>query len=511
MTMRLNPKTFSSVFALVALAPAASLAQDAAPEDAADATLPEGEGQPEAPAAEEQPAETPPAETPAAETPPPAGEPEEAPPEEAVAPPAPAPAEPAPAPEPEAPTLLPLKVGTDTWSRFEYRDKYTELGVARPRFVDGDSVFFRARMSVETNPLKLTDSINAVAYLAPQASGVMGTQGVGGTVGEAALGIYEGYFKIQGKKLTGKVGRFAMNYGDALVIGNLDWHQAGRAFDGAHFSYKAGKANIDAFATLTSEGYPAQSEPFFVGDSYFFGLYAQLGKLLSESLELDLYALGKATAATDIVTDATTTPPTTLHKDGGTFATLGARVKQKVGLIDYRVEAGLQAGKVPGPATPALDRFAYQASGELGLSPVPQFRVSVGGELASGDDPTTADKNEGYEELYPTTHKWLGLTDVIGVRTNIVSANVKLTGKITDTTMLSLDGHLFSRLEEAGLGRSPDATSDLAGYEINAQVMQKIGQYAYARGLYGVFLTNEDHYGTSETPQFVEIQAGLKF
>ncbi len=40
---------------------------------------------------------------------------------------------------------------------------------------------------------------------------------------------------------------------------------------------------------------------------------------------------------------------------------------------------------------------------------------------------------------------------------------------------------------------------------------KKIGSAAYVRGLYGIFLPNEGHYGTDKAMHFTEVQAGLKF
>src|SRR5690606_31116648 len=283
-----------------------------------------------------------------------------------------------------------------------------------------DRTVYRARLTFQTNPLELTDGITGHVYFAPQASGTWGTVGVDGTIGEAALGIYEGYFMLKGKVLEGKVGRFAMNYGEAGTIGNLDWHEAGRAFDGAHFRVKAGKANVDLFLTQQAEGWPVINQDFLGGDAYFWGAYAELGPAIVEGLGLDVFALGKSAAATDI-TDATT--GTVTHKDGATFMTFGGRAKQKISVFDYRVEGGVQVGKAVGPATAAVDRVAYQVNGDLGVAPIKQLHLAVGGAVASGDDATTTDVNEAYDELYPTTHKWLGLMDVIGFRTNILSGN----------------------------------------------------------------------------------------
>ena len=469
--------------------------EEAAPEETAE-PAPEEEAAPPAEAeTAPEPAEE---EAPLAEEPEPEPEPE-------VATPAPAPAAEAP-----APSLSPLKVGTDVWSRFEYRENYFENGVSRARFQEGDQTVFRTRLTIETAPLKLTEKVTGLVYFAPQASGNWGTQGASG-IGEANLGIYEGYFKIAGPVLEGKVGRFALNYGDAAVLGNLDWHQAGRAFDGAHFRVKAGKANVDLFLTQQAEGFPQTSSinDFMEGDAYLWGAYAELGAAITDGLALDLYALGKSAANRRELDPATGAEIS--HTDAATFMTFGARAKQKIGMFDYRVEGGIQVGKAQVPLAEAIDKFAYQVNGEVGVAPVEQFHIALGGAVASGDDPETTDKDESYDELYPTTHKWLGLMDVIGFRTNILSANLTADAKITDSTMVQVAAHIFQRMEENGLGRTPDATSDYAGTEVNAQLTQKIGGPAHVRGLYGIFLPNSDHYASDEVLYYTEIQAGLKF
>ena len=461
----------------------------------------------QAPAAPPPAAESPPSAPVAEPAPPPTPAPEVAPPPVATAA---TPPPPAVEPEAPAPSLLPVKLGTDVWSRFEVRENYDKLGVSRGRFQEGDETFFRARLTLESNALQLTDGATGLVYFAPQATGIWGTQGLGGTVGEASLGIYEAYFKLATPSLAVKAGRFALNYGDALVIGNLDWHQSGRAFDGAHLRYSFGKASVDAFVTQLSDGWPGLNKTFLIGDNYFWGLYGQFGELLAEGLALDVYALGKSAAATDVPVDPTDPTLGTAHVDGATFVTLGARAKQKLDAFDYRIEAGLQVGKTPARSAP-LNKLAYQADVEAGYAPVKGFHLALNGAIASGDGDATDDADNAWDELYPTTHKWFGLTDVIGLRTNVMSLNLKLSGNVTASTTATLDAHVFARPQSNGLGRAPDANSDLAGYELDAQLIQKIGKYAGVRGLYCVFIPNKDYYGSDKLAHFFELQAGLKF
>lgn len=413
------------------------------------------------------------------------------------------------APPPE-PSLSPLKIGTSTFSRFEYRENYDELGVSRPRFNEGDTTVFRARLTFQTAELDL-GGIKGSIYFAPQASGSWGTSGSGGTVGEANVGIYEGYFKLAGEHLSFKAGRFAMNYGEALVIGNLDWHQSGRAFDGAMFTAKAGKATIDAFFTQTAEGWPTQGQPFFAGDAFFWGAYGTLGPAITEGFDLDVYALGRTWGASNTTTDDGMGGTVTTHRDAATFVTIGARVKQKLGVFDYRAEADLQVGKTQNTAGgDALEKMAYQGDLELGVAPVEAFRLALGGAFASGNKADSTDKDESYDELFPTTHKWLGLMDVIGFRTNVAAAIVKAQVNFTKTFGLNVDGHLFWRPEDGGLGRVNNDNA-FAGAEIDAGLAKKIGKYSLVRGLYGIFIPGSDHYASNVAAHYVEIEGGLRF
>ncbi len=491
----------------------AALGQEEAPAEAPAEEVPAAEPTEEPPAEETATEEATAAEADASEEAPEEVAPAEPPAPEAVVESTEEAADAAAAEAPAAPpSLLPLTVGTSTWSRFESREGYAALGVARPRFSEGEAVVFRANLSIATNPLDLGDGITGQVKFTPQASGVWGTSGLGGTVGEANVGIYEGYFKFAGARAELKGGRFMMNYGEALIIGNLAWHQSARAFDGVHAKYKMNKGYLDAFATQVASGWGTVADPFLAGDTYFWGLYSGIGGYLAEGMDLDLYLLGLSAAATEGLVDAASGD--TYQRDGATLFTLGARAKQKLGIFDYRVEADLQFGESAGlysgdTVAEAVSTLAYQAEAEIGFSFTPKIRLGFGGLIASGNDTTTTDRNEAYNELFPTTHKWLGLMDVIGFRTNVASGFLKFNAGLTETLALMLDAHVFARPEAGGLGRS--GADGLAGFEIDAQLAKKIGKFGSLRGLYGIFVANEDHYASGDPAHYVEVQGGIDF
>lgn len=412
-----------------------------------------------------------------------------------------------------SPSLLPLTLSTSTWSRFEVRENYDKLGVSQGRTQEGDQVVFRARLGVETNPIALTDTSDALIKFAPQASGNWGQNG---SVGEADLGIYEGYFKIRTERLDTQVGRMMMNYGDALVIGDLDWNEKGQAFDAVRFHYKMERGYLDVFGAQLREGHPQGADQFLGGDGYFWGAYAGVGKYLAPSLDLDFYFLGLS----QVGQDDGVIGGTAFELEGSNLFTLGARIKQKVSAFDYRLEAGLQFGQSSAlplsaanvPASGSIDAqtaLAYQADGEVGVTFDSGTHISLGGVIASGDNPWTADKNEGWNQLFPTGHKFLGLMDIIGKRTNVLSGNLKISQNLTDSLTAKVDGHLFARVEAGGAGNV--GGPGFSGTEVDAQLMQNIGKYVQIRGLYGLFIPASGHFASDDLAHYGEIQAGFVY
>jgi hypothetical protein len=354
---------------------------------------------------------------------------------------------------------------------------------------------YRARFGLTTAPMNVGGGVETLLQFTPQASGWLGETD---TIVDYNLGLYEGYLRIQdsASRVQFDIGRFRMDYGDALVIGDLGWHQTGRAFEGMRARWALGAGWIDTFFTQVDEGRPL-SDAFGAGDRYFYGAYAGLGPLVTEGLALDVYGLGRSSPTTvGVVNSANPTTQTPTVKSA-TDLTLGARAKQKVDAFDYRVEAGFQFGSRPAAATmsvptgtepPELDAvtvLAYQVDAEAGFS-AGGLRAGIGALVASGDDPTTA-KNEGYDQLYPTGHKFLGLSDIFGARTNVFSLNGSLAYKVGSSLTLMAQPHVFWTMQTPAPG-----VEDYTGTEVDMHAIYLLGQGLMLRGMYGLFSSSSD-------------------
>lgn len=406
-----------------------------------------------------------------------------------------------------------LKYKASFFTRYESRDQYDTLGASRGRFMEGDNTAYRARVGAHLPAVALSDRISASAVFSVQASGFLGHLST--TIGDAPFRVYEGYAHIRGKRHSLDLGRFSMNYGEALVIGNVDWHQAGRSFEGVRAGLlgPGGQYRVDLFATQINEGLPLSGNGD--GDSYFYGAYALLGPLYSSTMALDVYALGRTFMETpDVLVGPG--PPVLSTQAHATTATLGARVKDRSGAWDYRFEGGVQLGTAlttPGMDSPSV--FAFHGDLEVGYNRG-DLRVSLEALYASGDDPDTEDRHEGWNELFPTGHKWLGLTDVFGARTNVYGGALHLSYAMgrakpaqpgaapgSPSLIAKLDAHVFARPHRV------NGSTGYAGAEFDAILVKPLGKGLKLSGLLGVFRPDQAIYGTEELATYGEVQLRL--
>ncbi|NUN12919.1 MAG: alginate export family protein [Myxococcales bacterium] len=394
----------------------------------------------------------------------------------------------------------PITMGVDMFSRYEFRHNYT-LNPGFDAASNGSDMFtFRSRFLLNTAPVSLGENLSVMARVAPQASGIWN---IGGDeLTDPTLGLHEGVIVVNGQGYRFDVGRFEMSYGDELVIGSVGWHHTGRAFDGVRFhaNLDDNGAWLDGFVSVLKEGFVEGpvDESIGAGDLYFMGIYAGLGKFAGPDFDLDAYALFRLAPETD---------EDPVVRGGTTELTVGLRSKGPIGdVVDYRVEAGVQFGKrgLEGVAD-NVDVLAFQGDAEFGFSFLDDkaLRVALHGFFASGDDPETADKAEGWNQLFPTAHKWLGTADVIGPRTNVAGGAAHVSWKLHPNVVFLLDGHGFFRPEKVG------GADGYWGTEVDAGLLFKPGKALTLRLTYDVFLPAEDF--DDDVMHFGELELRTKF
>lgn len=387
---------------------------------------------------------------------------------------------------------FPVEVGADLMTRLEVRNDYDSYGLVGRRLGEGDGMVYRARLIVGLPETEIGNGLRASVLFQPQATGYWGD--VSGGLADPSVGMHQAKGRFAFGNGWFDVGRFEMAYGEHLVIGNVGWHETSRAFDGvrSHVEIGGTGAYIDAFATILREGSLVDAvSPLLGGDFYFLGMYAGVGPAIVEGLELDFYLLANVSPKTEDVP-----MPQTFT---ATEVTVGARAKQKIGIATLRGEGGYQLGE---RSASQNDVQAFQLDGDVMLALAPMAKAGVGGLYASGDDPNSSDL-EGWNQLYPTAHKFLGLMDVMGGRSNVAGTNAKVRVKPLQELALSLglDGHLFWRPETA-MG-----VDGYTGFESDLWAMWGIADGLSLRSMYSFFLPNEDGpLGSDDIAHYVEVQ-----
>ncbi len=275
-----------------------------------------------------------------------------------------------------------------------------------------------------------------------------------GNVGETSIDI--------------RIGRQEMSLGGQRLIGAVGWTQQGRAFDGIRISDKPKGGKVDFFLMRTGD----ETAPKVSSNSYFGGAYVTVS--LSNQGALDLYAL--------------------YHRDSGPLGleiyTMGARLVGKSGKLTYRAEGSYQAGE-----SFLDDIAAYMIGARIGFRLSDKAKLSLWGDLLSGDEDPGDDKTKVFNTLFATNHKFYGFADLflnIPVHTNgqgLVDLAVKLALSPKKGLTLGFDLHSFRlakkrALSSARLGEELDVT---LSFKYSKQATFVVGgSYVIAKDALGI-------------------------
>ena len=289
-----------------------------------------------------------------------------------------------------------------------------------------------------------------------------------------------------------RLGRQELAFGEQRLLGHLAWANTARSFDGARATIKGKLGQIDGFAasvvTIDPKGFDKSGNGNVIA-----GTYVSLTTVVpKQTLEPYFFWRQSRNLVAELggVDD--------LHQ-----ATSGVRMAGKVPLaLDYSGELAVQTGSV-GPD----DVMAWAGHGVVGktLNGVPGSPRMFGEyNYASGDADATDGTRGTFDQLYPTGHDKLGLSDQVGWK-NIHNARAGIEIRPTPKWLLAGSYHswwlasatdgLYSA-SGALVARSTAGTAGShVGQEIDAQVsfvyspqLQIGGGYAHL--VPGEFLKN---------------------
>jgi hypothetical protein len=334
------------------------------------------------------------------------------------------------------------------------------------------------------------------AFIQPQYSKVLGAPNVfgdpaSGDLRDGLLSLHQGYVKIKWiDEAYLWMGRQEVAYGDHLFLGNVDWSQVGRAFDGfggrRHFSedlwldllyaikFEGSSSGATTADQILTGFYVSKDWSSFVTDVYFF---TELNSVLAVRSEKNILALGfrfKSDEDLDAIFRLETTGELITHHGS------------------------------------SVTDWAIQADGELGYQIHPLFGMSIEGAYAEKD----------YRQFYPTGHKWLGHQDFFS-RRNIIDLVAHFKSKVMPPLLsLFLDFHYFMRattVESAyklnGKAYGTSGSAQDLGMEIDAYLKSQIHTHLKMQVGYSYFIPGQymkDNIG-SENPWLFYLQLQSDF
>jgi hypothetical protein len=221
----------------------------------------------------------------------------------------------------------------------------------------------------------------------------------------APLDVRVGFADLGSTKapIAARVGRQELAYGEQRLLGHLAWVNTGRAWDAAKVSLRSKPAQVDVFAASLVRFLPDTWDRSGFGNR-LYGAYATVPVLVPRaSVEPFVFYRQDENLASELG------PRGTLQQ-----TTTGVRIAGKLpASLDYGVEMALQRGSL------AQDSIsAWAGHWQLRESLPGKGAVKIISEYnhASGDSNATDGTRGTFDQLYPTGHDKLGLSDQVGWR-----------------------------------------------------------------------------------------------
>jgi hypothetical protein len=314
-------------------------------------------------------------------------------------------------PAPATPQPVPLAINGQLAPWLQVRGEFrTRIeGFTGGGFADNDDAYWmdRFRLNATARPSKSL----AFVVQAHDARAFDKTAGSQAAPFRDTLDLRMAYGEI-GSKNSFRIGRQELAFGEQRLLGHLAWVNTARSFDGVRATIKGNFGQIDGFAasvvTIDPKGFDKSGN-----GNVLAGTYISLTAVPKQAVEPYFFWRQSRNVTAELGGIAP------LHQ-----ATSGVRMAGQVPwALDYSGELAVQTGSV-GPD----DVLAWAGHGVLGktLNSAPG-RPRLFGEYnyASGDADRTDGTRGTFDQLYPTGHDKLGLSDQVGWR-NVHNARAGL-------------------------------------------------------------------------------------
>ena len=235
------------------------------------------------------------------------------------------------------------------------------------------------------------------------------------------------------ERVTFRLGRQELQYGNERLISPLDWGNTRRTFDGIKVFADLPDWRVDAFAVR-----PVLVDRRNLDDEDenvdFYGLYSTWKG--TKALSADFYFL--------LLKNNNDLPEVATNANGRvgrrTLYTIGTRLWGKRDRWDYETELASQFGTFAGDRVRAW--MAAVGGGYTFADVMWQPRLGLLYDYASGDRDPTDGTHSTFNQHFPLGHAWMGYLDLVG-RSNIHAIKAQLKVKPSKKVTAWADFHTF--------------------------------------------------------------------
>jgi hypothetical protein len=204
-------------------------------------------------------------------------------------------------------------------------------------------------------------------------------------------------------RVAARVGRQELAYGEQRLLGHLNWTNTARSVDAARVTFRTKPVQVDVFGGSVVRIMSKEFDKSGNGNK-LFGAYATAGTVVPGAT-VEPYVIVRA--------DRNLKPEIGAPADL-LQTTMGARwVGRLPGRLDYGVEMAAQAGSLGQDSIGAWAGHWQLREALPGKAPI---RLIGEFNFATGDKNPIDGKRGTFDQLYPTGHDKLGLSDQIGWR-----------------------------------------------------------------------------------------------
>ena len=361
---------------------------------------------------------------------------------------------------------------------------------------DDDFILYRTRLWMDA---KFNERLNLYVEMLDAESSLENFPSRGNEVDR--LDLHQAYADIAlSDRLQATLGRRSLDIGSTRLVGEGEWANTRRAFDGLQLSLENDNFDLDAY--------------------YLHPLSMQRQGFNQTNNDVRLYGINTRQQVNEEVARSYYWLTLELDNIDARYDTFGFHSKGARGDLLYEFEGGVQAGRNP-DQTNHLAGLAVIGLGTELQGKIPG-QLWVYYEWASGSDTP----GNGWHHYFPRAHRHLGYIDLFG-RRNLNDVNVRWDYQPTESLELRVHYHYFSLANRAdvpyntnmtpfaGLGANTSGSSSL-GHEIDLLATLKLNerlkfQLGYAHFFAGAYYQTTPGAPYSDDAQFFYTQMTLEF